>query len=67
MIDEGVADGVVHLPRPGCHRGSASRRSSTASRVAALVYRTITREQLRGWVAETVARELGIDQAADCS
>jgi hypothetical protein len=31
--------------------------------VAALVYRTITRAQLRGWVAETVARELGIDQA----
>jgi hypothetical protein len=31
--------------------------------VAALVYRTVTRIHLRAWVAETVARELGIDQA----
>jgi hypothetical protein len=29
--------------------------------VATLVYRTVTRAELRQWVAETVAAELGLD------
>ena len=32
--------------------------------VATLVYRSVTRAQLREWVAEAVARELGLDPEA---
>ena len=62
MIDEGVADGSFTCPDPNA---AVARISALIDGlcVAALVYKTITREQLRGWVAETVARELGIDQA----
>ena len=31
--------------------------------VATLVYRSVTRAQLRRWVAEAVATELGLDPA----
>jgi AcrR family transcriptional regulator len=61
MIDEGVADGSFTCPDP---HASVARISALIDGlcVAALVYKTITREQLRGWVAETVARELGLDR-----
>ena len=31
--------------------------------VATLVYRTVSRAQLRRWVAEAVAQEVGVDSA----
>ena len=61
MIDEGVADGSFTCPDPDATVARVSALIDGLC-VAALVYRTITRDQLRGWVAETVARELGIDQ-----
>jgi AcrR family transcriptional regulator len=62
IIDEGVADGSFTCADPETTVARVSALIDGLS-VAALVYRTITRVQLRGWVAETVARELGIDQA----
>ena len=60
MIDEGVKDGSFTCPDPDA---TVARVSALIDGlvVAALVYKTITRQQLRVWVAETVARELGID------
>lgn len=62
IIDEGGADGSFACPDPDA---SVARISALIDGlcVAALVYRTVTRAELRVWVAETVARELGIDQA----
>ena len=62
IIDEGVADGSFTCPDPDATVARVSALIDGLC-VAALVYSTITRAQLRGWVAETVARELGIDQA----
>jgi AcrR family transcriptional regulator len=63
MIEEGVSDGSFTCPDPDAAIARISALIDGLC-VAALVYRTISREQLRGWVAETVARELGIDPAA---
>ena len=60
IIDEGVADGSFTCPDPDATVARVSALIDGLC-VAALVYRTITRAQLRVWVAETVARELGID------
>ena len=62
IIDEGVADGSFTCPDPDAAVARISALIDGLS-VAALVYRTVTRAELRVWVAETVARELGIDQA----
>lgn len=62
IIDEGVADGSFTCADPDATVARVSALIDGLS-VAALVYRTVTRAELRGWVAETVARELGIDQA----
>ena len=61
-VDEGVADGSFTCPDPDAAVARISALIDGLS-VAALVYRTVTRAELRVWVAETVARELGIDQA----
>ena len=67
IIDEGVADGVVHVPRPGCHGGPDLGAHRRALRGDAGLPHASPGPQLRGWVAETVARELGIDQASCCA
>ena len=62
IVEAGVSEGTFTCPDPDATVARVSAMLDGLS-VATLVYRTITREQLRGWVAETVARELGIDQA----
>jgi AcrR family transcriptional regulator len=63
IIDEGATDGSFTCPDPDATVARVSALIDGLC-VAALVYRTVTRAELRVWVAETVARELGIDQAA---
>jgi AcrR family transcriptional regulator len=62
VVEEGVADGSFQCADPS---GSVARVSALLDglSVATLVYRTVTRAQLRRWVAETIARELGLDAA----
>ena len=58
VVDDGVATGVFTCPDPAAAVARVSALLDGLS-VAALVYRSVTRAQLRGWVAEAVARELG--------
>lgn len=60
IIDEGAEDGSFTCADPDATVARVSALIDGLC-VAALVYRTITRAQLRVWVAETVARELGLD------
>jgi AcrR family transcriptional regulator len=60
VVEAGVATGAFRCPEPA----AAVRRTSAlldGLSVAALVYRTVTRTQLRSWVAGHVAHELGLD------
>ena len=57
---DGVADGVFRCPDPAATVARVSALLDGLS-VATLVYRSVTRAQLRRWVAEAVARELGVD------
>lgn len=63
IIDEGLADGSFTCADPDATVARVSALLDGLS-VAALVYRTVTRAQLRGWVAEAVAHELGLDPGA---
>ncbi len=60
IIDLGVADGSFTCPDPA---GSVARISALLDglSVAALVYRTVSRAQLRRWMAEAVAGETGLE------
>jgi AcrR family transcriptional regulator len=60
VVDAGVAAGVFTCPDPA---GSVARTSALLDglSVATLVYRTVSRVQLREWVAGHVAHELGVD------
>ena len=60
VVDDGVATGAFRCPDPA---GSVVRVSALLDglSVATLVYRSVTRPQLREWVAAAVARELGLD------
>lgn len=60
VIDEGVAEGTFTCPDPVATVARVSALIDGLS-VATLVYQTVTREQLRDWVAGAVAAELGID------
>ncbi|MDX6325497.1 MAG: hypothetical protein QOK15_1851 [Nocardioidaceae bacterium] len=62
VVEEGVADGLFDCAEP---QASVARVSALLDglSVATLVYRTVTRAQLRRWVAEAVAVELGLDLA----
>jgi AcrR family transcriptional regulator len=62
VVEEGVADGLFACADP---QASVARVSALLDglSVATLVYRTVTRAQLRRWVAEAVAAELGLDPA----
>ncbi len=60
VIEEGVADGSFTCPDPEASVARVSALIDGLS-VATLVYRTVTRAQLREWVAGAVAGELGLD------
>ena len=62
VVDDGVATGVFTCPDPAATVARLSALVDGLS-VAAVVHRTVTREQLRGWVAAQLAVELGVDVA----
>jgi AcrR family transcriptional regulator len=63
VVEEGVADGSFTCPDPAASVARLSALLDGLS-VATLVYRSVTRVQLREWVAAAVARELGLDDEA---
>jgi AcrR family transcriptional regulator len=60
VVDDGVAAKVFTCPDPA---GTVARLSALVDglSVAAVVHRSVTREQLRSWVAGQLAVELGVD------
>jgi len=62
VVDEGVEQGTFTCLDPAATVTRVSALLDGLS-VAALVYRTTTRKQLRSWVAGAVAAELGVDVA----
>lgn len=60
VVASGVADGSFACPDPAATVARVSALLDGLS-VATLVYRTVTRAQLRHWVAGAVAGELGLD------
>jgi len=62
VVDDGVRTGVFTCPDP---TASVARISALVDglSVAAVVHRSVTREQLRAWVAAQLAVELGVDVA----
>jgi AcrR family transcriptional regulator len=62
VVDDGVASGVFTCPDPAATVARLSALVDGLS-VAALVHRSVTREQLRDWVAAQLAVELGVDVA----
>jgi AcrR family transcriptional regulator len=59
VVDDGVASGVFTCPDPAATVARLSALVDGLS-VAAVVHRTVTREQLRNWVAAQLAVELGV-------
>jgi len=62
VVEEGVAGGLFTCADPGASVARVSALLDGLS-VATLVYRSVTRAQLRRWVAEAIAGELGLDAA----
>jgi AcrR family transcriptional regulator len=62
VVDDGVATGVFTCPDPAATVARLSALVDGLS-VAVVVHRSVTREQLRGWVAAQLAVELGVDVA----
>ena len=60
VVEDGVAEGSFACPDPEAAVARVSALLDGLS-VATLVYRTISRAQLRQWVAGAVAGELGLD------
>ena len=60
VVDDGVAAGAFTCPDPAASVRRVSALLDGLS-VATLVYKTVTRAQLRDWVAGHVAHELGVD------
>jgi AcrR family transcriptional regulator len=60
VVEEGVADGVFACADPAATVAKVSALLDGLS-VANLVYRSVSRAELRRWVAETVAAEVGVD------
>lgn len=60
VVEAGVTEGTFRCADPAA---SVTRISALVDglSVATLVYRSVTRTQLRRWVADAVARELGVD------
>ena len=63
VVDDGVASGAFTCPDP---EATVARLSALVDglSVAAVVHRSVTREQLRSWVAAQLAVELGVDVAS---
>ena len=62
VVDDGVASGAFTCPDPEATVARISALVDGLS-VAAVVHRSVTREQLRAWVAGQLAVELGVDVA----
>jgi AcrR family transcriptional regulator len=62
VVEDGVAEGAFSCADPAAAVARVSALVDGLS-VATLVYRTVTRDQLRAWVAGAVAAELGLDAA----
>jgi len=64
VVEDGVAAGAFACPDPA---GTVTRVSALLDglSVAALVYRTVSRAELRQWVAGAVASELGLEAPLD--
>ena len=62
VVDDGVVSGVFVCADPGATVARLSALVDGLS-VAAVVHRSVTREQLRSWVAAQLAVELGVDVA----
>ncbi len=60
VVEEGVAEGVFTCKDPAAAVARVSALLDGLS-VATLVYRSVSRDQLRSWVAGAVAGELGLD------
>jgi len=60
VVDDGVASGAFTCADPAASVRRVSALLDGLS-VATLVYKTVTRAQLRDWVAGHVAHELGVD------
>ncbi len=60
VVEDGVSDGTFVCAEPGATVARVSALLDGLS-VAVLVHRTVTRAQLRRWVADVVATELGLD------
>ena len=62
VVDDGVASGAFTCPDPAATVARLSALVDGLS-VAALVHRSVTRDQLRSWVAAQLAVELDVDVA----
>jgi hypothetical protein len=60
VVEEGVEATLFVCPDPEASVARVSALLDGLS-VSALVYRTVTRTQLRRWVADAVAAELGLE------
>lgn len=63
VVEDGVAEGAFTCADPAASVARVSALLDGLS-VATLVYRSVTRAQLREWVAQAVAGELGITTAS---
>lgn len=63
VVEQGVAEGSFTCAEPEAMVTRVSALLDGLS-VALLVYRSVSRRQLREWVAGAVARELGLDRAS---
>lgn len=63
VVEDGVADGAFTCDDPVASVARVSALLDGLS-VATLVYRSVTRAQLREWVAQAVAGELGVATAS---
>jgi AcrR family transcriptional regulator len=64
VVDDGVAEGVFRCPDPAASVARVSALLDGLS-VATLVYRTVSRAQLREWVTTAVAAELGLEAGVE--
>ena len=64
VVEAGRGRRLVHLPRPDGVRGPGLGAARRPVRRDAGLPVSVTRAQLREWVAEAVARELGLDADA---
>ena len=65
VVDDGVAAGVFTCADPAATVARLSALVDGLS-VATVVHRSVTREQLRSWVAAQLAVELGVDVGDTC-